>query len=655
MTQFEEIKQALIELGWQMEEGRGDHAKFFLPGNRRPVTISRSISGRAYQNKIANIRKIDPRFSLGKQKNKKREDADNDVTAETSEPIAKYDYIQVGKMVRYTMPERKDFSKLAVADSAMNIPYVVEAISSGKQVCNENDIITIKYEDHSINVTPKDLDAWEVRKCTSCGMKFPVNCFHDEPNMCDSCAKEARKKAEAMIKASMAQPSKEIKIQNDELVPDIVIPMKMKEEEGQSTSERLASFLSQSREMDKMVAKIYKKVPKDKAEVLKRSQEDVESFRFLVDNEDIEKPTLAKIKKAMVLYVNLAYNHDDSGLMMPHWDKPRGPIEFDYAYSVRTIGGVNEYIVNVKDKDCLYIAVTEIGLLYHLVKKLFKENFIIRIVCDAESYDQYTVFPELAEDAIKMLNEKYPEDELKGRTEFLERYAALHPTQVDDLIKETLQKETEDWELSSAMYPTAVTPDNRIDVLAYNSQPQLFVLLTFDENLPDKEKRIDTLKNAVNELLKKTADICGGENVIFGFRTNFFFNAVNCDKSAVTEIKYDIASFCEVCDSLLSIANDICTKVKKHNISAAELFRTAIDSWENSETGKPEERPAKENPQTNMNMENSLDNTNPSSENKVLAEITTRELLKELRDRGVQFENLTIPVVTRMTVSLDQI
>ena len=52
------------------------------------------------------------------------------------------------------------------------------------------------------------------------------------------------------------------------------------------------------------------------------------------------------------------------------------------------------------------------------------------------------------------------------------------------------------------------------------------------------------------------------------------------------------------------------------------------------------------NPKINDNMPNTdfLDAANPSSPDQALAPVSTRNLLKELKRRGVEFENLTITV-----------
>ena len=65
--------------------------------------------------------------------------------------------------------------------------------------------------------------------------------------------------------------------------------------------------------------------------------------------------------------------------------------------------------------------------------------------------------------------------------------------------------------------------------------------------------------------------------------------------------------------------------------------------------------PKTENNEKTSIMENTsyLDKTNPASPNPDGGKLTTRQLLKELRLRGVNFDNLTITV--RQEINLDEI
>lgn len=56
-----------------------------------------------------------------------------------------------------------------------------------------------------------------------------------------------------------------------------------------------------------------------------------------------------------------------------------------------------------------------------------------------------------------------------------------------------------------------------------------------------------------------------------------------------------------------------------------------------------------------ITTDNPLDAVNPNSSNPAMKDFTTRELLKELKERGVTFEGISVPVIIRQAVSLDEI
>ena len=70
MTEYQKIEKELLSLGWRKEHGSGDHIKFIKDDNPTKIVVSISVSteGRALKNTYAQIRRIEPRFSLGRQK-----------------------------------------------------------------------------------------------------------------------------------------------------------------------------------------------------------------------------------------------------------------------------------------------------------------------------------------------------------------------------------------------------------------------------------------------------------------------------------------------------------------------------------------------------------------------------------------------------------
>lgn len=68
MTDYVKIKDELERLGWRGEQANGDHIKFRLEGNPRYIVLSMQVnsSARAFSNMVAQIRRVEPRFSLGR-------------------------------------------------------------------------------------------------------------------------------------------------------------------------------------------------------------------------------------------------------------------------------------------------------------------------------------------------------------------------------------------------------------------------------------------------------------------------------------------------------------------------------------------------------------------------------------------------------------
>lgn len=147
MSEFEQIHDELVSLGWILEQGKGDHVKFNKPGNRRSITISRSLNsaGRSYKNTISNIRRQEPAFSLGKSSKSmeklaakaRAEDVRSlsQLSPTEREAVMPFLFIEVGGAVRYSKPENFDYSKLSEEGSVMNNKTGIFEVSRSIFIC----------------------------------------------------------------------------------------------------------------------------------------------------------------------------------------------------------------------------------------------------------------------------------------------------------------------------------------------------------------------------------------------------------------------------------------------------------------------------------------------------------------------------------------
>lgn len=189
MTLYQQLEHDLLDCGWARSQGKGDHMKFTKSGVPTIITISRSICGRgcALQNCLARIRKYEPNFWRDRPEETQTE-APLDLGAF---PDIK-PWMYPGETVRWTAAENKDYAKLADKDSVMNVRYVVVEIVPVSENEAGKARLTISPggdDDQAFQVVPDDVDSWEIATCAVCGKKFPANrlCTSDRGLICADC------------------------------------------------------------------------------------------------------------------------------------------------------------------------------------------------------------------------------------------------------------------------------------------------------------------------------------------------------------------------------------------------------------------------------------------------------------------------------------
>ena len=217
MTLYQQLEKDLLKCGWNVEQGKGDHMKFTKPGVPTIVTISRSISGRgcALQNCLARIRKFEPNFWRDRTVVVPEEETIDYGAFPDIKP-----WMYPGETVRWTAAEGRDYSKLSDPGSVMNTRYVVvEVVPVGENEPGKARL-TISPDgddDREFQVSPEDIDAWETGVCCVCGKTKPVNrlCTHGEEYVCPGCVATLVAK-----KKRVETPQVELPETREEEIPD---------------------------------------------------------------------------------------------------------------------------------------------------------------------------------------------------------------------------------------------------------------------------------------------------------------------------------------------------------------------------------------------------------------------------------------------------
>lgn len=209
MTEYQKIENELQRLGWTPEPSKGDHFKFRKAGEIRFINVSMSVgtSPRSIENAYAKIRQIEPNFRLGKSGTA---DAEENVVRDV-ESSAIPEWMRPGMTVRWTGPEGKDYTKLAEANSLMNQRYTVLTVATEEGRPVTATIRDAEEKHPSFDVLVEELDAWETGTCSECGKALPSPLLHrkdDGTLICQDCldditARIETEKAEEQRKLDM--------------------------------------------------------------------------------------------------------------------------------------------------------------------------------------------------------------------------------------------------------------------------------------------------------------------------------------------------------------------------------------------------------------------------------------------------------------------
>lgn len=700
MSEFEQIHDELVSLGWTPEQGKGDHVKFNKPGNRQPITISRSLNsaGRSYKNTISNIRRQEPAFSLGKS-SKSMEKAADKLNAEPGrdlrslsdkerDAVMPFLFIEVGCAVRYSKPEDFDYSKLRDPGSVMNIRYIVREIVDGKgpggfAVAGDRIRVSEEDGDHEFKAGVEDFDAWDLKECPECGRSFPVNRFRPAadpllPSWCDECLASARKRALEAMKDVPGNIDVRQSIDNaDEFsefsaglkaelkkysgVPMMFLPKGLRDrvnEEMSSVGERLNLTAAQQKRFDKTmrpfgISTAASKTPYECWMTFLRG------IKFIVEDAEKKKGVPKNRRDALA-----------KGIL-------------NSSYTLDTLGSMTVVNIVAGSGDAAVAMMSLSQNFYSAFDDIYSEkNYCMRVRYPKGGLDQYVScvgvhrgigavlekeldaaeYGERCE-VVRILSQlcSYREMEQKGNV-ILDGLADRGLLCADErghvdvrgVFCRRLYKETPDGQKHVYLDVFAMVP--RL-VFTYDDVEAPGLVAKFaDDGL--RKKLLDAAKAELSDEvevaivpLSRCGDDSYGDDSLLEPRKTYEHT---CTKDVHLRLPFELwtelACRCESSDDDGYSLEDCVLDILKDVLSGRvpEAVPASIPSTDN-------ESSTTLNTDCPMPEFSSLDAKNPTSTVEAFKDVTTRELLRELKSRGVQFEGLSVPVVVRQNVNLDEI
>ena len=684
MTEYQKIENELKSLGWNQKPGSGDHIKFVKDGINDFIVVSRSIGteGRALKNTYSQIRKVEPRFSL------KRQDHMLEQQEEEVETIIPPDvpaWMLPGTAVRWTEPEKNNFELLAEPTSIMNRKYIV----AGYKQAEKEHMVVIHSEEQELDemfpVFPSELASWELQKCDVCGKSLPKDRilfnYKTKKNYCYKCFTEQTSNIAGTSNKTVEKPAKNIDSQFRNYLDENL--------ELKTLFDSINENLQNKRIMD-MSKEELKQLDKEIEEMMERI--DPKFKKFLLKKNSV----LANIKKFLLPAKLSVYDAWKSALslinsMDPYFDSfdihnkkqeaKKIISEIDKKYYSTTYS-----IENLKNKSTKTNCGTVIhiktqyqnvalelykksDLLFREMKKAFPDNtnLYLLIDCVQANIYQYIIdtkedrdcYKEKLETLTKCIPENLQEDLSRARLYLeLPTYDTVNKELSE--IFETFSNDDLSWRIEPSVRPcdeelfeTAKAIYN-IRLICYNGiydavckmleyaalmSPATIRVIDRDETKCDDYDFTRNFKFEDKEADKKLIE---PETVLLirksiekdGSVTYPIFTADNKE-----QWKEDFINF------LISSAG-VSQDFHRMYITALKNFADKADNDKQLAIKWSEMlKIINKNNKTNNDMNEEI--LNACNENAVieeLASVSTRELLKELRARGVEFEKISITV-----------
>ena len=645
--------------------------KFTKPGIQTIITIARNISdkGRDLQNTVAKIRKYEPDF----WRTSKTET--NGTDKESPEENGLPSWMQPGEKVRWTKPEKRDFAKLDDPGAVMNIAYIVRKVTPGIGDNAPTMLLVSPAGDpvHTFRVEPSEVDAWETAACIDCGKIFPVNLLAEESGggyLCKDCATSLLKELNEDI-------------QGDEPSAVTLNP----------STRRLPSLGALDAILSKYDGDLdINAIPKDDLEKIKNaiinlpSKTRKEAIKFFPQFKDFltvqEKKKLTPYEAWNIFKENYVF----SKKLSSHAEETRlkSTLAKETAYSHHTLhydgGKLHVIEITVADFKYVYDFWQMTNKLYVTFSKAYPENepLAIRIHCPKEGIRQYFMMPagEHAREVIKSLKALSPE---KEQDQFLRADADTGLPSMFDTVESvskcinltTGSENNPNYVLQCSL---ALRESERTAEHFETARPYFEFNIEYnsyavgDKEIHDVVEAIRTLdidapfSLVINSFAKDNDTITSFQ--VFG---DYFDRKENnaeaksedgSETGTQEEEEYGIGNgktLLKIVDSGTGL--DIVTAETAGALREEEkdrykkIMRFAFGCLLREQFASIVHEAIKEtfnehkNNEITMNENNYLDRTNPASANAAAGALTTRELIRELKSRGLSFDNLRITIV----------
>ena len=705
MTEYQKIENALIPLGWTPEMRNGDHIRFTQEGNPHAITVPYTLTdkGRAVKNTYADIRRVEPRFPLGRQTHMLLRQADEPKPEAPPEGIPAW--MTLGSPVRWTKPEGRDWSKLDDRDSLMNQEYVV----CGYQHTDDGILVLIgkPHEGKPFPVFTDDLDTYRLEQCGICRKKVPASQIIDDPSgkrICPDCRDLLDKRMEE--KENPKKPDE--KPSNWDHVEKMIANSNFPEDRKKKYL-KIADYAK----MD--ISQVV-----DMEEYTRIKEEARAAFQSLSSR---DKKSLRK----MMPEIAASLEREESEPTNPNeaWQMAREEItffacanrkDFTEEFLIQTRNKVFRTIYQLKpmlergqkkNKAANLITVTtgdwETTHLFwkesESLHKHFKASLpdlplFILLHCPKEKFRQYIIHEEDYDAALELLRRLVPknDEECLSRAR-LDRY-------LPDIkeLRDTLRDALTANGIDTSDYQIHLSRDiSETDVDTFETAAPIYTGF-IRKNTPGPAKEYDKAVEAVKSLGRIDAPLeldviqpDGRKHKHFKYAYSFPdgpFKGGGAKETftplfGISVIRgggEDRFAFTGHAEGIGNAEAETLLREALDNLahtSFAPAFRDAFGAKEapaetqqeeQQETAsmtpqepeptpapaeaepQPQETPNEQNPQ---DMDKILENTNPTSPDPKAGELTTLALLQELKRRGVEFQNLTITV--KASLSLDEI
>ena len=704
MTEYQKIENKLRPLGWKRQTCSGDHFRFTKEGNPNAIIVPFTLSkeGRAVKNMYAYIRRIEPMFPIGRQDHMLKKAAGGDIPEEEAVPEGIPWWALPGAPVRWTAAEDRNWELLDNPDSVMSHMYVVD----GYKETSDGVLVVIRSALEGNGTTVcfpvglGDIDAWELKPCAGCGRMLPENRLSvgdDDRVYCRECMDKPTSGVESREKTVAAGGSKSVTDKIADTNPlmkstlDVLRPLK---------DVRICDLEPKQREiiLGALKSAVSLMGSKEK-KALRRDYPDAMDYLDGFDADtrvDDRMSPYEAWKKSVCDLVDMLWFHGEKTDQDAHEALRRRYFSANYTVKplknrkVRSKNVANVISVTTNDRDVAigFWSASDI-FLYNFSRALPGLPVFLLVNCPSAGVRQYAV-PMWGDDYADLLgileaNVQKAEDACLSRA----RLNLLVPS-VNGLAK-SLKERVESHgagvgKNTEFALEIGVRPQDGERFSEARPVFHLYVGLTgddagrFDDIVSDFRDgdRVDAPIDI------RIADIEGGRHVTLDFTSPYTYPdgafaddgprdepEGGDDDGVVLTLRRGkdglayVTGFDDTEENRVFLSACLCASAEEDGMYR-DVYRRAISMFRNAAAERPDikekldelvgdDKNTNDNPKSNNTMDKKtvLDRVNPASENPALREISTRELLKELKARGAEFQGLAITV--RQEVSFDEI